>query len=120
MTPRADDDRVLVGLAVLAAFAAGLVAVAQHASCTSAGYQLAVAQRECVELRRSLAQAERGVTRLETLPAASSRATPMKLASLRYPKTWNVVSSATLRSLASAQTTTLLPTTAAAARGTSR
>jgi hypothetical protein len=90
-------DGVLVGVAVAAAFAACLVSVAQHACCTSAGYQLAVAQREALELRRAEEQAERRVAQLSTVTAATARATPMKLTRLTYPRTWNIVNAGTLR-----------------------
>ena len=96
------DDRVLVGIAAAAAFAAGLLAVAQHSSCTSAGYELAVAQREGTELRLAASQQERRVTALSTAQAASARIAPMKLTTLRYPKTWNVVNAATVTSCAAA------------------
>jgi len=86
-----------VGVAAVAAFAAGLVAIAQHAYCTSAGYQLAVAQREGQELRREEEQAERRVAQLSTITAATARATPMKLTRLSYPRNWNIVNAATLR-----------------------
>jgi len=92
------DDGVLVGVAVVAAFAAGLVAIAQHAYCTSAGYQLAVAQREGQELSRAAEQAERRVAQLSTVTAATARATPMKLTRLTYPRSWNIVNAGTLRS----------------------
>jgi hypothetical protein len=94
------DEAVLVGIAATAAFAAGLLAVAQHAYCTSAGYQLAVARRAGIELRRSAAEAELRVTRLSTPQAATARAAAMKLTALKYPKSWNVVNAATLRACA--------------------
>ena len=94
---RREDDGVLVSVAVAAAFAAGLVAVAQHAYCTSAGYQLAVAQREGEELHRTAEQAERRVAQLSTVTAATARATPMKLTRLMYPRSWNIVNSGPLR-----------------------
>jgi len=100
MNGRGGDDRVLVGIAAAAAFAAGLVAVAQHADCTTAGYESAVAQREGLELRRQCDQVERHVAILSTVQAATARVAAMKLTSLKYPKTWNVVSPATLRSCA--------------------
>ena len=100
MTGKSGDDRVLVGIAAAAAFAAGLVAVAQHADCTTAGYQSAVVQREGLELRRQCDQVERHVAALSTAQAATARIAAMKLTSLKYPKTWNVVSPATLRSCA--------------------
>lgn len=96
------DDGVLLGIAAAAAFAAGLLAVAQHAYCTSAGYELAVARRAGLELRRSADEAERNVTRLSTAQAATARAPSMKLTALKYPKTWNVVNAATLRACATA------------------
>lgn len=92
-----EGDGVLVGVAAVAAFAAGLFAVAQHACCTSAGYQLAVAQREGEELHRAAEQAERRVAQLSTVTAATARATPMKLTRLTYPRSWNIVNAATLR-----------------------
>jgi hypothetical protein len=91
------DDGVLVGVAVAAAFAAGLVAIAQHACCTTAGYQLAVAQREGEELQRAAEQAERRVAQLSTVTAATARAAPMKLTRLSYPRSWNIVNAGTLR-----------------------
>ena len=89
-------DGVLVGVAAVAAFAAGLIAVAQHADCTSAGYKLAVAQRGNLELRRGVDQLARRVDVLKTPQAATARAAAMKLASLKYPKTWNVVAATTI------------------------
>jgi hypothetical protein len=102
-------DGVLVGLAAAASLAAGLLAVAQHADCTSVGYQLAVAERERMELRRELGRWERRVAELRTPSAATARATSMKLASLKYPKTWNVVSAATVRACADAAVTAAKP-----------
>ncbi len=96
MSAAKQGDGVLVGSAALAAFAAGIVAVSQHADCTSAGYRLAVADRENVELRRGVEQAERRVEALRTPQAATARAAAMKLASLKYPKTWNVVCAASV------------------------
>ena len=96
MNDDSGDDRILLGLAVAAAFAAGLVAVEQHCSCTAAGYQLAVASRENLELRRACDEAERHVSRLRTPQAALARLAPMKLPKLDYPKRWNIVSSRTL------------------------
>lgn len=90
------DDRILIGLAVAAAFAAGLVAVEQHCACTAAGYQLAVASRENLELRRASDEAERRVAYLRTPQAAMARMGPMKLPKLEYPKRWNIVTSRTL------------------------
>ena len=97
MSMNGRGDGVLVGVAVVAAFAAGLVAIAQHAYCTSAGYQLAVAQREGQELSRVADQAERRVAQLSTVTAATARVTPMKLTRLTYPRTWNIVNAGTLR-----------------------
>lgn len=107
------DEGVLVGIAVAAAFAAGLLAVAQHASCTSAGYELAVARRAGLELRRSAAAAERRVTALSTPQAATARAAAMKLTALKYPKSWNVVNAATLRACADPVTAAVVPAAAA-------
>ena len=117
MTGQGGDDRVLVGIAAIAAFAAGLVAVAQHADCTTAGYESAVAQREGVELRRQCDQIERRVAILSTVQAATARVAAMKLTSLKYPKTWNVVRPATLRSCAVADALTFVPVAAAPAKG---
>jgi hypothetical protein len=102
MNQTCGDDRVLVGIAAAAAFAAGLLAVAQHAGNTTAGYESAVAQREGQELKRRCDQIERHVAALSTAQAATARVAAMKLTSLKYPKTWNVVSSATLRSCTAA------------------
>jgi hypothetical protein len=109
------DDGVLVGIAAAAAFAAGLLAVAQHAYCTSAGYQLAVARRAGLELRRSAHQAERCVTALSTAQAATARAAAMKLTTLKYPKNWNVVNASTLRACADTTTTAAVPAPSAGA-----
>lgn len=103
------DESVLVGIAAAAAFAAGLLAVAQHAYCTSAGYQLAVVRRAGLELGRSAAQAELRVTWLSTAQAATTRAASMKLTALKYPKNWNIVNAATLRACADPATATTLP-----------
>lgn len=100
MSNARSDDGVLVGIAAVAAFAAGLLAVAQHAYCTSAGYRLAVARRAGLELTRCADEAERQVTKLSTAQAATARAASMKLTALKYPKTWNVVNAATLRACA--------------------
>ncbi len=102
------DEGVLVGIAATAAFAAGLLAVAQHAHCTSTGYQLAVARRAGLELRRSAAEAELRVTRLTTPQAATARAAAMKLTALKYPKSWNVVNAATLRACADPANATVI------------
>jgi hypothetical protein len=99
-------DGVLVGVAAIAAFSAGLLAVAQHADCTTAGYRLAVAQRENLELRRGVDQVARRVDALLTPQAAMTRAAAMKLTSLKYPKTWNVASASTIQKNAVA---TVLP-----------
>ena len=90
-------DGVLVGVAAIAAFSAGLIAVAQHADCTTAGYRLAVSQRENLELRRGVDQVARRVDALRTPQAAMARAAAMKLTSLKYPKTWNVASASTIQ-----------------------
>jgi hypothetical protein len=95
---------VLVGLAAAATFAAGLIAVAQHANTTSAGYQLAVLERENLELSRIASQGERRVAELSTAPSARARGQSpamKKLASLKWPKSWNVVRSETLAACAS-------------------
>jgi hypothetical protein len=120
MTGKSGDDRVLVGIAAAAAFAAGLVAVAQHADCTTAGYRSAVAQREGIELRRQCDQIERRVAAMSTAQAATARIVPMKLTSLKYPKTWNVVSPATPRSCAIADATTVLRLPETPAKGIAR
>jgi hypothetical protein len=93
----APGDGVLVGVAAVAAFVAGLFAVSNHAECTNAGYRLAVAKRENMELRREVDQAARRVSALRTPQAATARAASMKLASLKYPKTWNVASSSVVQ-----------------------
>lgn len=112
------DERVLIGIAVGAAFAAGLMAVAQHANCTTAGYDLAVAQRENLELRRTAAELDRRVSSLSTPQAAVARAAAMKLTNLKYPKTWNIVRGATVRAVAASPVAAApLP---AAAKGTLR
>jgi hypothetical protein len=113
-------DGALVGLAAAAALAAGLLAVSQHADHTTLGYQLAVAERERLELRRGVEQWERRVAALRTPLAASARAPSMKLAALKYPKTWNVVSAATLRSCADAAPVSAAPVVPAAAKGAPR
>jgi hypothetical protein len=120
MSDRDGGDRVLVGIAAAAAFAAGLVAVAQHADCTAAGYRTAVAEREGLELRRQCDQAERRVAALSTAQSATSRVAPMKLNSLKYPKTWNVVSPATLRSCAVADALPMLRLSPPPEKGTAR
>jgi hypothetical protein len=102
-------DGVLVGVAAIAAFSAGLIAVSQHADCTTAGYRLAVAQRENLELRRGVDQVARRVDALQTPQAAIARAASMKLTSLKYPKTWNVVTAAAIGRCA-VQTAFPLPT----------
>jgi hypothetical protein len=96
MNARHGGDGVLVGIAAVAAFSAGLIAVSQHADCTTAGYRLAVAQRENLELRRGVDQVARRVDALRTPQAAMARAAAMKLSTLKYPKTWNVVSAAAM------------------------
>jgi hypothetical protein len=98
----AQGDGVLVAIGAASAFAAGLLAVTAHADCTTAGYELAVARREAVILRQTADAAERRVAELSTMQAATARAAAMKLTRLRYPKTWNVVSAATLRACADA------------------
>jgi len=103
-------DGVLVGLAAVAAFVAGLLAVSQHAECTAAGYRLAVAQREHLELSRAVDQIERRVDALRTPQAATARAATMKLASLKYPKTWNVVNATTIERRAAIAFVSPLPT----------
>jgi hypothetical protein len=104
-------DGVLVGVAAAAAFAAGLLAVSQHAECTNAGYRLAVAQRENLELRRGVDQVGRRVDALRTPQAAMARAASMKLSALKYPKTWNVVCAASMQRRAME---TVLPLSASA------
>lgn len=96
MSANAQGDGALVAIAAAAAFGAGLLAVRAHADCTAAGYDLAVARSEGVELGRAADAAERAVTRLRTMPAATARAAAMKLR-LDYPKKWNVVRAGTLR-----------------------
>ncbi len=105
----ARNDGALIGIAAAAAFAAGLIAVSQHAECTSAGYRLAVAQRENLELRRSADVLARRVDGLRTPQAATARAASMKLASLKYPKTWNVVHAATIERAATAAVAAVQP-----------
>ena len=105
------DDGVLIGIAMAAAFAAGLIAVAQHAGRTSAGYQLAIAEREGIELRRVADQAQRRVSSLRTPQAATARVAPMKLTALKYPNKWNVANAATIRSCAAALAVTPAPVT---------
>ena len=114
MTRGNGGDGVLVGVAVVAAFAAGLVAIAQHACGTSAGYQLAVAQREGQELSRAAEQAERRVAQLSTVTAATARANSMKLTRLAYPRSWNIVNASTLRACLDGQSAAAAP---APARG---
>jgi len=108
---------MLIGLAAAATFAAGLAAVAQHANATSAGYELAVAQREHVELARIAARAEQRLSRLSTPQAAMARAQApamKQLASLKWPKSWNVVRAATLEACAAAPAAAFEPARTAA------
>jgi hypothetical protein len=87
--------------AAVAAFLAGLGAVAQHAACTSAGYALAVAECEGAELRRLAGLAQRRVEAVQTAQAALARAKAMNL-TLDWPRTWNVVRKSTLETQAAA------------------
>ena len=116
------DDGVLVGVAAAAALAAGLMAVAQHANCTSVGYELAVAERENLELSRGVERIERRASALRTPQAATARAAAMKLSALKYPKTWNVVTSATVASCVVAPTVapSTAPTIAVSAKAAAR
>ncbi len=84
----------LVGLAVGLAFVVAVAAVGQHDACTDAGYQLAVAQREGIELRRICARVEQRVATLRSPASAIARAQKWQLG-LAYPRTWNVVSAST-------------------------
>ncbi len=104
MNGRTSNDRTLLVVAVAAALAAGLCAVDQHASCTTAGYALAVAQREGEECRRMADAAERRVAAARTTQATMARAKDMKIP-LDWPRTWNVVRASTLAAGLAAQQT---------------
>jgi hypothetical protein len=72
------DARSLV-LAVAAAFASGLLAIAEHAEKVEQGYLLAAARAEGEVLRREAMHAERRVALLRLPRVASERALAMKL-----------------------------------------
>jgi len=120
MNAPAPGDGVLLGVAAVAAFASGLLAVSHHAECTTAGYRLAVARRENIELRRGVDELARRVDALRTPQAATARAAAMKLTSLKYPKTWNVASATVIRSFAPDAAPPGASPVSASAKGTAR
>jgi hypothetical protein len=92
-------------LSVAAAFAAGLLAIAEHAEKVEQGYRLAAARAEGEVLRREAMHAERKVALLRLPRAAAERATAMKL-DLGHPPD--------RRTLSPAQVAALVPPAAAA------
>ncbi len=74
-----------LGALVLAVAGLAVSAIAQHDACTAAGYRLAAARREALDLRRRLAAAEQGLALVRAPEAVLARAAGMGL-DLDYPE----------------------------------